>query len=149
MSATFFHFGKQSVWDQISFLSSFVSVVSVCLLLENMVHPQILHVFSTVWLSIFKNIFHILILFENAGFFSDLFIFCSFWCACFLSHSSHIWEYICSVNGFIDSETVGAFFLYIYVFLSTSLSHVGNSGHLIWARHSIRKSSATCSYQCP
>ena len=55
MSATFFHFGKRSVWDQILFLSSFLSVVSVRLLLENMVHPQKLHVFNTVWLSIFKK----------------------------------------------------------------------------------------------
>ena len=31
---------------------------------------------------------------------------------------------------------------------SSSLSLAGNSGHLTWARHSSRKSSATHSYQC-
>ena len=33
-------------------------------------------------------------------------------------------------------------------FLNTSLSLMGNSGHLTWVRHSSRKSSATHSYRC-
>ena len=34
------------------------------------------------------------------------------------------------------------------IFLSTSLSHAGNSGHFTRVKHSSRKSSATHSYQC-